>query len=129
MDSFPELENLLLYRGVKNFAVDLLTSAFGLYRDTVFIDWAIVEGTICLFTVRPGCEPTYHELEISEKDVTEWATSNLKAEYMRQPRANERMRALDGLIAPLGNLTKPGELLILSCRDSRGNTSPCPAVK
>ena len=65
-----------------------------------------------MFTVRPGDQPAAHELTITKTEVSSWIESNLKAEYMRQKRANERLRELDPLAAPLAKVSEEGELLV-----------------
>lgn len=112
MSSLPQLYNLLLYRGSKTLTLDRLPEMFNPLRDVVCVDWALVGDAIWMFTVRPGEEPKAHLLAITKPEVSLWIQSNLKAEYMRQKRAYERLRDLDALVAPLSGCTNANELLI-----------------
>jgi CHAT domain-containing protein len=112
MESIPELYSLLLYRGAAALTVQHLPGMFGPLKKLVCVDWVLVGDSIWMFTVRPGDQPTAHELAITKTEVSSWIESNLRAEYMRQGRANERLRELDGLVAPLAKLSEEDELLV-----------------
>jgi CHAT domain-containing protein len=112
MSSVPQLYNLLLYRGSKTLTLDCLPEMFRPLSHVVCVDWALVGDAIWMFTVRPGEEPKAHLLAITMPEVSLWIQSNLKAEYMRQNRAYERLRDLDPLIAPLSDCTSANELLV-----------------
>lgn len=113
MSSLPQFYNLLLYRGSETLTLDRLPEMFGPLKEVVCVDWALVGDAIWMFTVRPGEEPKAYLLAITKLEVLLWIQSNLKAEYMRQKRAYERLRDLDPLIAPLSSCTNANELLIL----------------
>lgn len=112
MSNIEELGDLRLFRGMINLTKDRLKAMFPSREKVVCVDWVIVEGTIYMFTIRPGCEAAATELRLSVEEVSLWIESNLKAEYLRQPRAEERLRELDPLIAPLSAESKPGDLLV-----------------
>jgi CHAT domain-containing protein len=112
MNDCSALEGLLLYRGMKSITTHHLKGLFIEHQDVVCVDWTTVADRIWMFVIRPGKEPHACELKISAQEVSSWIESNLTAEYMRQPRANERMRMLDPLIAPLAELSNPGKLLV-----------------
>jgi CHAT domain-containing protein len=112
MTSVPELYNLLLYRGAEVLTAQRLPGMFGSLKKVVCVDWALVDNSIWMFTIRPGGQPAAHELTITKAEIASWIESNLRAEYMRQKRANERLRELDPLVAPLANVSKEDELLV-----------------
>jgi len=112
MSSVPQLYNLLLYHGSETLTLDRLSEVFSTLKDVVCVDWALADDVIWMFTVRPGEVPKAHLLAITKSEVSLWIQSNLKAEYMRQKRAYERLRDLDPLIAPLSGCTSANELLI-----------------
>jgi CHAT domain-containing protein len=112
MSSVPQIYNLLLYRGSKTLTLDHLPEMFSPLSHVVCVDWALVGDAIWMFTVRPEGEPKAHLLAITMPEVSLWIQSNLKAEYMRQNRAYERLRDLNSLIAPPSDCTSANELLI-----------------
>ena len=112
MVSIPELYNLLLYRGAEALTIQRLPEMFGPLKKLVCVDWALVDDSIWMFTVRPGDQPAAHKLTITKAEVSSWIESNLRAEYMRQKRANERLRELDPLVAPLAKVSEENELLV-----------------
>ncbi|PMD22219.1 hypothetical protein NA56DRAFT_97326 [Hyaloscypha hepaticicola] len=112
MTSVPELYNLFLYRGVETLTAQRLPEMFGSLKKVVCVDWAFVDNSIWMFTIRPGGHPVAHELTVTKAEVASWIESNLRAEYMRQKRANERLRELDPLVAPLAKVSEEDELLV-----------------
>ncbi|EON69908.1 hypothetical protein W97_09172 [Coniosporium apollinis CBS 100218] len=108
----PELYDLLLYRGAETLTLDRLEGMFGPQKDAICVDWVMVGESIWMFTVRAGEQPEAHELDISLGKVSSWIKGNLKAEALRRPNANDRMRKLDALVAPLATASKKEELLI-----------------
>jgi hypothetical protein len=77
----------------------------------VCVDWVLVGDSIWMFTVRPGDQSAAHELTITKTEVSSWIESNLRAEYMRQGRANDRLKELNRLVDPLAKLSED-ELLV-----------------
>lgn len=112
MKCIPELYNLQLYRGAEAISLQRLPELFAWGKDVVCVDWAFVGDSIWMMTARPGNLPSAHELAITKPEIISWIGSNLKAEYMRQRRANERLRELDPLVAPLSKLSEEDELLV-----------------
>ncbi|KAH7389229.1 CHAT domain-containing protein [Cadophora sp. MPI-SDFR-AT-0126] len=126
--SIPELYNLQLYRGAEALSLQRLPGMFGLSKDVLCVDWALVGDSIWMITVRPGHQPSAHKLAITKPEVSSWIGSNLKAEYMRQKRANERLRELDPLVTPLSELSKKDELLVF-CPSSLLSALPLHALE
>ena len=112
MSNIEALFDMRLFRGMAGLSEGRLTAMFPAREDVVCVDWVIIENTIYMFTVRPGCTPVAVELTLGLDEVMLWMHSNLKAEYLRQPRANERLRELDSLVTPLLTESNSGDLLV-----------------
>ncbi|KAM6520021.1 hypothetical protein FALCPG4_013578 [Fusarium falciforme] len=112
MSNVEELDDIRLFRGMANLTKSRLKAMFSSREHVVCVDWVVVEGVIYMFTIRPGGEPAVAKLVLSVEEVSLWIQSNLKAEYLRQPRANEKLRELDPLAGPLSTESRPGDLLV-----------------
>jgi CHAT domain-containing protein len=112
MSHVEELHDICLFRGMRSLKKNQLKAMFPSRDDVVCVDWVTLQGDIYMFTVRPGYYPEVAKLSMSIEAVSLWIRSNLKAEYLRQPRANQRLRELDKLVEPLSTKSNPGDLLI-----------------
>ncbi|KAK5651725.1 hypothetical protein OQA88_11794 [Cercophora sp. LCS_1] len=113
MSNVEALYDMRLSRGMDSLSEGRLKAMFPALEDVVCVDWVIIENTIYMFAVRPGSKPVAAKLALGVDEVMLWIQSNLKAEYLRQPRANERFRELDSLVTPLLAESSPGDLLVL----------------
>ncbi|KAK0724178.1 CHAT domain-containing protein [Lasiosphaeris hirsuta] len=112
MSSVEALYDMRLFRGMASLTEGRLKAMFPAREDVVCVDWVVIENSIYMFAVRPGHEPAVAKLPLSIREVRLWMQSNLKAEYLRQPRANERLRELDTLVAPLSTKSGSGDVLV-----------------
>ena len=81
----------------------------------VFIDWLDVEGELWLVALRPAQGPIARKLDLTLAQVQAFIKQNLSSEAFRSTLRDmpEILSALDPLIAPLAELTKPEEHLVL----------------
>ncbi|WZH47131.1 uncharacterized protein QYS62_008273 [Fusarium acuminatum] len=112
MSDIEELVDVRLFRGMASLTKGRLKDMFSSREYVVCVDWVVVESVIFMFTIRPGGEPAVTKLALSVEEVLLWIQSNLKAEYLRQPRANEKLRELNPLASPLSTESRPGDLLV-----------------
>ena len=112
MNNTPSLYPALVYRGAQSLELQRLNDVFQGRTDVVCVDWAIIHDTVFMLSVRPGEDPKIFELSIEFKDVSSWMRTNLQAAQLRQKTANDRLRKLDALVSPLGEISKEGELLV-----------------
>ncbi|MBI1925127.1 CHAT domain-containing protein [Candidatus Poribacteria bacterium] len=85
-------------------------------RSWVCIDWIAVNERLFLLALRPGQHPQLIPLPLQLSTVRAFVSNNLAPETFRSNLRDtpELLRELDPLIAPLADLSHPGELLILS---------------
>lgn len=81
----------------------------------VFLDWVVVGEWIWLIGVRPGEEPAARLLPLTASAVRKFIESRLNSFTFRSTLRDdsEDLDFLNPLLAPLGVLTKSGEMLVL----------------
>jgi CHAT domain-containing protein/tetratricopeptide (TPR) repeat protein len=85
-------------------------------RPCVLIDWIAVGNRVFLLAARPGQPPRLVPLPLQLSTVRAFVSNNLASETFRLTLRDtpELLRELDALLAPLADLSHPGELLIMS---------------
>jgi hypothetical protein len=92
-------------------------------RVTVFADWIVLDNEILLFTVRDGEIPTIHHLPVSASRIQTWvkefdaSSEGREDSIMEMNDADNPLRTLDPLIAPLATVSTPGDLIIMCPTD------------
>ncbi|KAK8073072.1 hypothetical protein PG996_006420 [Apiospora saccharicola] len=129
-DAHPLLRQLVDLREATPFAVaDIAALEAQAGCTVVLVDWfylphylANQTGRMLLFTARDGQTPTMDILPVTEADVLAWQEQYLspptwkhyREENLNTPEARGRFNAmLGGLVAPLAQRTKRGEVLVL----------------
>jgi CHAT domain-containing protein len=84
-------------------------------RDCLCVDWTVVNDSLVLIAVRPGEKPEIVQLPLTGSTVRAYVASHLSPAHFRHTLHDEPdlLRILDSLIAPLANLSRRDELLIL----------------
>jgi|GEM_PF-1510298 len=84
-------------------------------RGCLCVDWAVVNDSLVLIASRPGEKPEIVQLPLTASTVRTFVASHLSPAHFRHTLHDEAdlLRILDSLIAPLSNLSKRDELLIL----------------
>ncbi|MEO0644672.1 MAG: CHAT domain-containing protein [Cyanobacteria bacterium J06650_10] len=120
-DQMAEDEHLADYLDMRNgVAFDLtdVASTFSVEADRrcVCVDWVEVSGALWLFVMRPAGAIEVRQLGVRSQTVQTFVANNLGRESFRATLRDdpELLREMDGLVAPLAELTQAGELLILS---------------
>jgi hypothetical protein len=96
-----------------------LTSGTSKGGVTVFADWIVKANEILLFTVRNEETPAVHRLPVSLSLISSWikeyyATYDAREDsVMEMNDADNPLRALDPLIAPLATVSNPGDLIVM----------------
>jgi hypothetical protein len=87
-----------------------------LEKSCVFIDWINIGKTLYLVCFRSGFEPAFIPLEIELREVEEFYRTWLGDESFWSTLSEdyEFLNKLNPLIEPLGELTKPEELLVFA---------------
>lgn len=93
-------------------------------RVTIFADWIVKADEMLLFTVREGETPAIHYLSVSASQIRSWV-EEFDASYdgreeilMEMNDADNPLRTLDPLIAPLATVSAPGDLIVMCPTDT-----------
>jgi CHAT domain-containing protein len=94
----------------------MLTTDAEAGHSCVCIDWIALGDRLFLLALRPGTPPQIVPLPLRLGEVRAFVRDNLAAESFRPTLRDvpELLHELDSLIAPLADLSRPEELLILS---------------
>ncbi|KAG4434025.1 hypothetical protein IFR05_010507 [Cadophora sp. M221] len=92
-------------------------------RATIFADWVIKSDEIILLTVRDGEVPVVHHLAVSVPELREWtaefesSVGSREEIIMEMNDADNPLRAIDSLVAPLAMASSPGDLIVMCPTD------------
>jgi hypothetical protein len=88
-------------------------------RVIVFADWITNANEIWLFTVRDRETPAVHHLPISISQISSWVEEYYASHEAREDSimemndADNHLRTLDPLIAPLSTVSNPGDMIVM----------------
>jgi hypothetical protein len=92
-------------------------------RATVFVDWIAKADDVLLLTVRDAETPAVHHLSVSACQIRSWV-EKFHASYggrediiMEMNDADNPLRTLDALIAPLATTSAPDDLIVMCPTD------------
>lgn len=85
-------------------------------RSWVCVDWVSVGDRLLMIALRQGQPPQVHSLSLTLGEVRAFVADNLTPQRFRQTLRDlpELLRELDPLVAPLRDLSRPEELLLLA---------------
>ena len=114
----PSLLQILNIReGFSSNEQDLREISSDLASDVVLVDWVYIllldEWDLAVVTYRNGVVSGIRSLSVKLGDVRKWTAEQLQSKHPLNHRFADRfLHTLDGLVAPLAELTKPNETLV-----------------